>query len=419
MSQNPQVVSTRIRYMGNKHSIAPDVARIVGSERDSSPLIDVFAGMCSIASAMAYSGRPVWSNDVQRYAALVAECALTSRDKPLRSPALSKVLSSAFTENVLALRERFEADLEAEKGLLKGSEPAEYQAIANDWKHTGNDHALAVESANLAQNKREFPYRLCTLTFAHGYFGLRQAIEVDSIRYAIDSAQAAGDLTEAEARWALLALLQAASVCAATPGHFAQFLHPTDEKGTKRIQRQRVREPWQLFLDAADEQAPFGTATWRKGNRVHCKDVATLWTSLDDHSLDHAIVYADPPYGKDQYSRYYHVLETLVQYDYPEATGAGRYRPGRFTTPFSLKTKVVSAFTDLCSAIAEREWTLVLSYPDTGLLHSATDDDMQVLLSNHFKRTRLAFSSAVAHSTLGGRHGKARTSATEQVWVAS
>ena len=327
LAQNPRVASTRIRYMGNKHSIASDVARVVSTEREGSPLIDVFAGMCSIASAMAGTGRAVWSNDVQRYAALVGECALTSRDKPLRSPDLSRILGEVFGENVLALRERFESDLLAERNLLGESSPKKYQAIADDWKHVGNDQALAAEASGLSKSRNEFPYRLCTLTFAHGYFGLRQAIEIDSIRYAIDKARTASRLTEGQARWSLLALLQAASVCSATPGHFAQYLHPTDDGGTKRIRRQRMRQPWQLFLDAVDEQTPLGTASWREGNRVHCEDVLNLWTVLDKHELDHAIVYADPPYGKDQYSRYYHVLETLVNYDYPEATGVGRYRP--------------------------------------------------------------------------------------------
>lgn len=419
LAQNPRVASTRIRYMGNKHSMALDVARIVDAERDECPLIDVFAGMCSIASAVASTGRAVWSNDVQRYAALVAECALTSSDKPLRSPDLARILTKAFSSNVLVLRERFEADLQVEKRLLTGTDAKQFEAVAAAWKHVGNDPTLAAEAARLSGNKSEFPYRLCTLAFAHGYFGLRQAIEIDSIRYAIDQGHDSGALTAQQARWALLALLQAASVCASTPGHFAQYLHPSDEGATKRIRRQRVREPWQLFLDAADEQAPYGNLTWRKGNRVHCEDVSDLWKALDKCDLDHAIVYADPPYGKDQYSRYYHVLETLVEYDYPEVSGVGRYRPGRFTTPFSLKTKVVTAFAALCSAVAEREWTLVLSYPDTGLLHSATEDEMEALLGAHFEQTRLAFSSPVAHSTLGGRHGAAKTSATEQVWVAA
>lgn len=417
--ENPRVVSTRIRYMGNKHSLAADVAQVVKGEREASPLIDVFAGMCSIASAIAESGRPVWSNDVQRYAALVGECALTSTGKPLRSVELAKALSDSFSENVISLRKRFEAELLAEEQLLEGSDPVEYQAAENNWKHVGNDASLAEEAEQLADNPADFPYRLCTLTFAHGYFGLRQAMEIDSIRYAIDQAKIAGKLTTDQAKWSLLALLQAASICSATPGHFAQYLHPRDQSSTGRIRRQRIRKPWQLFLDAADEQAPYGTAEWRTRNQVHCGDVQNLWDNLDDNALGHAIVYADPPYGKDQYSRYYHVLETLVEYDYPQSTGAGRYRPSRFTTPFSLKTKVVSAFTDLFAAIAERRWTLVLSYPDSGLLYSAAEEGVEGLLLEHFNCARLAFASPVSHSTLGGRHGSAHTSATEQVWVAT
>jgi adenine-specific DNA-methyltransferase len=419
LAQNPPVVTTRIRYMGNKHDLARDVAAVVAQQRTGSPLIDVFSGMCSIAAAVAPSERPVWSNDVQEYAALVGRCHLKSQVGPLRSPDLSRVLSSAFSANVKALRERFEADLRDEETALRGSAVEPLSQLIDAWTHTGNDPGLAAEASRLADAPDSFPYRMCTLSFAHGYFGLRQAIEIDSMRYAIDAALAQGDLGSEQANWALMALLQAASVCASTPGHFAQFLRPNDLKSAARIIRQRARSPWGLFLDAADNHNPFGAAAWRKNNEVLCDDALTLWPTLDAYGLEHAIVYADPPYGKDQYSRYYHVLETLVRYDYPTATGAGRYRPDRFTTPFSLKTKVVGAFERLFTAISDRGWSLVLSYPSNGLFHQATPDPLDDLLERYFGQVSKALNTPVSHSTLGARHGASHVSTAEMVWLAT
>ena len=90
---------------------------------------------------------------------------------------------------------------------------------------------------------------------------------------------------------------------------------------------------------------PYGDREWRRGNRVFKSDADAqkLWRSLDRVVDGQAVVYADPPYSKEHYSRYYHVLETLERYDYPEATGVGRYRPDRFRTPFSVKTEVEGA----------------------------------------------------------------------------
>ena len=419
MAKNPRVATNRIRYMGNKHLLAPEVARVVSTERDGSPLIDVFAGMCSIAAAVATSERPVWSNDVQEYAALVAKCQLTSQTPPMRSADLAMTLAGYFEKNIRKLRERFDKGLAAEKLMLQNADASEYLELSESWRHVGNDPKLANEAAKLSQNSTSFPYRLCAITFAHGYFGLRQAIELDSIRYAIAQGESYGQLSAEQSRWAVLAFLQAASICAATPGHFAQYLRPNNESSTRRIQRQRRRSPWELFLDAADSQNAFGARAWRIQNEVHCADVSELWSELDAHDLDHAIVYADPPYGKDQYSRYYHVLETLVRYDYPSASGVGRYRPDRFTTPFSLKTKALQAFRELFAQIATRGWTLVLSYPSNGLLHSVHGTPLDDLLSEYFSGVRQAFATPTSHSTLGARHGSPKTKVSEIVWLAS
>jgi adenine-specific DNA-methyltransferase len=405
--------------MGNKHDLAQDVARVVEQQRPNSPLIDVFSGMCSVAAAIAPSERPVWSNDVQEYAALVGRCQLKSQVGPLRSPDLSRIVTSGFTANVKALRERFETDLENEETALKSAAVEPMNELFDGWRHAGNDSKAAAEVARLSESPDSFPYRLCALSFAHGYFGLRQAIEIDSLRYAIDTSRREGHLTPEQADWALMALLQAASVCAATPGHFAQYLKPNDSKSAARIARQRVRRPWELFLDAADTHNPFGRATWRGNNEVLCGDALGLWPILDSYGLEHAVIYADPPYGKDQYSRYYHVLETLVRYDYPTVAGAGRYRPDRFTTPFSLKTRVVHAFEQLFAAISDRGWSLVLSYPSNGLFHTATDAPIDDLLATYFPQVIRAIDTPVSHSTLGGRHGASRVSTAELVWLAS
>lgn len=405
--------------MGNKHHLAQDVAEVVRRQKAGSPLIDVFSGMCSIAAAVAPSARPVWSNDIQEYAALVARCQLKSGTGPLRSPELAHILAPRFTANFKGLRERFDGDLKNEEGALENGEPETLKGLFDAWKHTGNDSQLAAEAAQLAEDPQTHPYRLCALTFAHGYFGLRQAIEIDSIRFAIDDALRQGDLGIEQGDWALLALLQAASVCASTPGHFAQYLRPNGSTSAARIVRQRHRRPWQLLLDAADNHNPFGAAEWRAGNEVLCEDALALWPTLDQHSLDHAVVYADPPYGKDQYSRFYHVLETLVRYDYPTSIGSGRYRPDRFTTPFSLKTKVVGAFEALFESISDRGWSLVLSYPSNGLFHRATDQPIDDLLASYFGLVRRTHDTPVSHSTLGARHGASSTSTSELLWLAS
>jgi adenine-specific DNA-methyltransferase len=257
------------------------------------------------------------------------------------------------------------------------------------------------------------------LSFAWGYFGLRQAIAIDSIRYAIDRARETERLSEAHCDWALVALLQAASCASASPGHFAQYLRPTSDEGFTRILRQRRRNIWSQFLHEAIELKPYGNGKWRKGNQVLQSDALTIGAELDELGLKGGVVYADPPYSKDHYSRYYHVLETLVRYDHPTAEGKGRYRPDRFATPFSLKTQVEDAMHEFCAAIGGRGFTLILSYPSNGLLNEACGVDPTELLAEHFKNVELRMQKPTTHSTLGARHGNARNDVDELLWIAS
>ena len=89
------------------------------------------------------------------------------------------------------------------------------------------------------------------------------------------------------------------------------------------------------------------------------------------------LVYLDPPYTADNYSRFYHVLETLVNYDYPElelrggSLTKGRYpaREHRFQSNFCKSEHVESAFREVVEACANLGAKLLVSYsPDSGLL---------------------------------------------------
>lgn len=411
-------VATRIRYMGNKHDVAPVVADLVRRRRADRPFLDVFCGMCSVGGAVARTERRVIGNDIQSFAALVARCLVATAQGPPSQESLTDSLRRSYRTNESRLLARFGEAVAREERIISNADAVAYRRAYADWRHGANDRAVAAELAQLAEGRHSLPYRLATLSFAWGYFGLRQAIAIDSVRYAIDRARAAGRLTPAGADWALVALLQAASCASASPGHFAQYLRPSSDEGVVRILRQRRRDIWSQFLHEAGELQPYGTPEWREGNAVLQSDALAIWDQLDALGFENGIVYADPPYSKDHYSRYYHVLETLTRYDYPAADGKGRYRPDRFATPFSLKTRVQDAMGELCRAVAERGSTLILSYPSNGLLNAGCGVDPGDLLREHFGRVDLRMRQPTSHSTLGARHGSARNAVFELLWVA-
>jgi hypothetical protein len=59
-----------ISYMGTKRRLASAVAEVVALA-PSGPVLDLFSGMCAVASELT-PVRQVWCNDVQRFAADVA-----------------------------------------------------------------------------------------------------------------------------------------------------------------------------------------------------------------------------------------------------------------------------------------------------------------------------------------------------------
>jgi adenine-specific DNA-methyltransferase len=251
--------------------------------------------------------------------------------------------------------------------------------------------------------------------YGNAYFSLIQAGEIDSIRYALDVLKGRGIITTAQFDWGLLALGHASLRVANTTGHFAQFLTPSETNFTRVIQ-QFDRSVFDEWINSVAVIQPIGTSEWRKGNTATRSDSETLLRGLGQSS-GVGVVYCDPPYTDDQYSRYYHLWETLVLYDYPGVTGQGRYRRGRFTTDFSLRSKVADAFNSLIDQVASTGADLVLSYPSNGLLHEIGGCPLH-LLRTKYRRARLAAEIEYTHSTMGASKGVAKATVKERIYVA-
>jgi adenine-specific DNA-methyltransferase len=405
-----------LRYMGTKRDLAPVVASII-SGLPSGPCLDLFAGMCSVAGQVALSGRTVWCNDVQKYAAVVAECLIGTVENPPTRDNAMHALELHFLQNMRLLQRRWDADLMSEARTLRRHDQKSFARLHERWRHVGNDATLRSEALRLRRQCSK-PHRLTTLNFAHGYFGLKQANQLDSIRYAIDTALKIGSLTVSEARWCLVALLQTANRLVTSTGHFAQYLIPANPKSFSNIAAIRRRCAWATFMRELQTLVPYGTESWRSKNKVFREEACKLSHRLQEVSERPKVVYADPPYSEAQYSRYYHVMESLIAYDYPEAGGKGRYRADRFNTDFCKPPHVCRAFCELFEGVARTGANLVLSYPSNGLLIQR-GYNIFALLSRYFRQVTMAYRASQEHSTLGSWPGAATKATSEMVIVAS
>ena len=206
--------------------------------------------------------------------------------------------------------------------------------------------------------------------FGGVYFSWAQAVGFDAL---LDQVHR---MEPSHKDYYLACVLTAASDIVNTVGkHFAQRARPRRADGTTKqgvirsALRDRSRSTFGAFLENVDRLSVVGS----KGihHRVLRRDFEHL---LGDATVPFDVLYADPPYTRDHYSRYYHVLETMARHDRPDVSrtmirsdgGArlsrGVYREDRHQSPFCIRSKAEAAFHVLAESALKRNVPLVLSY---------------------------------------------------------
>lgn len=395
-----------VRYMGTKRHMVDAVRETVLSLHPEGAVVDLFAGMGTVAASLA-ADVPIVANDALGFVACIARARFLGADRMTPSDAAAKRLLPAFEAHARWLCE-FDAErLDAERIALDASDPELATHMRRAAHVASSATARRAAQAASRSSSRDF-YRMSSLYFSTGYFTHSQAIALDALRAAIDA-----DTVVDERDWLLSAWLGAASAVMNAPGHTAQYLFPRSHAAAERVRRAARLDVWELFVRALSENVQVGTGSWRAQNKVTSSDALTLLNS--NAVADASVLYADPPYTRDQYSRFYHVYETLYRYDYPDSRGQGRNRSDGFMTDFSKKSGVEAAFRALLRGARRMQLPLVISYPENGLLTTAGATVLGV--ANEFYANVEVFTVAASHSTMGGSKGSQRKSASEQLFV--
>lgn len=395
-----------VRYMGTKRHMADHVRDAIADLGPVGRVVDLFSGMGSVAESLQETASVV-TNDAMSFTAALSRARFTGADRNTNSADVVEHLRDVYETRGRELEREFKAELKREAVALDGSR-ADLLDYMGKAQHVGNSGAWRRAARGAAQSSGSDHYSLASLYFSAGYLSLRQANQVDALRAAID---AHPHLDERD--WLLSAWIAAASVLVNAPGHTAQFLRPNSSSAHSRIVRTWNRSVWEEFSVALDTVSQIGTETWRQDNSVYVGDALDLVSAGELRDI--GTVYADPPYTKDQYSRYYHMYETLYRYDFPDSSGVGRNRSDRFATGFSLKSAVVASFHDLCRNVARMRVPLVISYPSSGLLGDA-GESVSTIARQYFSNVRtLSFNAN--HSTMGASTGASKKLATENLYV--
>ncbi len=161
-----------------------------------------------------------------------------------------------------------------------------------------------------------------------------------------------------ERNYLLHSLIESASKVANITGTFGAFLKKFDKRSVKRMQ--------------------FLKPEIKKGNpsEVYNNDSEELIKNIRGD-----ILYIDPPYTNFNYSRGYHLLETIAKYDFPSIKGlTGVREESQPTSNFSKKRNALLSFENLIRKANFKH--IIISYSNHGIIE---ENELLEMLSKFSK----------------------------------
>lgn len=399
-----------IHYLGSKLRLAESIRSILADLDPSyGTACDLFAGSGTVSMVLS-NERSVVAADIQEYSRVICSALL--------NPAQ---VDQTFVDSLCCDIERRKESIES---YLEPILWYETRAIENANKNPSelcdlieSGSLLSVDSGNVAlthaisETNNRLAHNGCvplaTRYFGGTYFSYHQSLVIDSVLSAI------GSLAPYYRDTCLAALLSTASTIVNTIGkQFAQPIRPRLSDGTikqrliNQICRDRTYETIDVFRAWLSR---YGSLCPLEGNQAIRADYREVLSNIKSIS----VIYADPPYTRDHYSRFYHVLETLCLQDFPEISEVSPYRPGRISrglyrserhqSPFSIKSQAAKAFATLFDRASRHKVPLLLSYSPyikNGHPRMMTIDAVTKLAANCYRYVDVIEAAPVTHSKL-------------------
>ena len=317
----------------------PFVIQGIESVYQGGAICDLFAGSCSLSGALG-SQLPIISNDIQYYSSVIAKAYLTDWNHQ---------------------------DVLLEDILLKAKEyhQKHYQTLVLDYLYASDMtledfNNVETRSQQLINSQFNNDWHLFTKYYSGTWWSVEQCTWIDSLRMAIE------DYRNSSVYNTLLScLMYAAAYNSQGTGHYAQYRDAKTESAMADIKIYRSKSILEYFVRKVEDV--FGKLR-TEPNHLNHKIIVEDYISCLNNLEERTTVYADPPYCFVHYSRFYHILETMVLYDYPEIQTKngmyvkGRYRVDRHQSPFCIRTQVQKAFDDMFSVVKRKtiRWFLAI-----------------------------------------------------------
>lgn len=364
-----------LNYLGSKLRLLDFIEENIRKVTpDGTGVCDLFAGSGCVSYKLS-NMFPVVACDIQQYSKVIC-------DALLQPCSLTKETIKAFLSQIKADKStllgpitpliKLEEKAIEDKDLELLTEIVEHGSLeVYNLEKTESKIASVQNQVNENLRKTELLGKESLISRYYGgvYFSYRQAVQIDIIMDAIRHYPNTIDKNVL-----LAAILSTASDIACTVGkHFAQPIKARDSKGKiKKLVYNKAIKDKTVDVAALFEEWLNKYVFLPKGkysNTILQGDYMECLKMLPDNVRT---VYADPPYTRDHYSRFYHVLETMALDDMPEISTVkihgnthvsnGIYRKDRHQSLFCIRSKAPKAFEEMFKAISASGRNLLLSY---------------------------------------------------------
>lgn len=373
-----------VHYLGSKTRMLSPIKKYIDELNENNGRVcDLFCGS-GVVSEFLLQEYDILAIDIQNYSKIYCEARLTEGEKNvdynsvLREIKESKVRETniidfkpilVYEENCInALRQGILEPIYEiiEKGSLYAYlEKLEYvdEALSPMLENTFSD----VEKK--LQQKMKSSDSSITRYYGGLYFSYQQAIDIDAI------ATYAFSKDNAMKCKILAALMSATTDVVNTIGkQFAQPLKVRNKDGSlkKNLARKILSDREMDVFEKFEIWFRYYMERQKSSHTfdIICDDYIEVLKKLKPGDIE--VIYADPPYTRYHYSRYYHILETICLHDNPNISttfpngkgGLSRaiYRNDRHQSPFCIKSKAPKAFDDLFRYARGAQASVVLSY---------------------------------------------------------
>ena len=430
-----------MHYLGSKLRIVEPIVRAVDdlNPRDGK-VCDLFAGSGTVSLALARS-REVVASDIQEYSRVLCSAILNPAELAESDidEIIFKIAGKSKHRRLLEIAQPLVQHERDSIGAAEGGQPSalfdiiEHGALVSLGLGLGGHKAGALGKLLRRFDHQLKKYRLrnhaSTLMsryYGGVYFSYEQAIQLDAILEGIES------VDEPLRTTLLAAAISTASEIVNTVGRqFAQPLRPRSAAGAPKMHlvRKAVSD---RMVDCMTVYRRWLSryATLRRSGRKHLVLREDFRETLKILPPGVSVVYADPPYTRDHYSRYYHVLETMCLRDNPiisTVTNSGEtflsrgiYRSERHQSPFCIKTQVEGAFDELFRGVRAIGSGLVLSYSPFDSKSAARPrllgvSALEALAKRYFPNIEVRPIGEIAHSKLGDSRYDARSDGSAEI----